>query len=540
MLTEKLPESEKMLILDWIKEYGISHRDHNVFPFDRMAPLNRILRAWDEGKQEHLWKMFGEQFILEREVSYQRPDDVLCQQINNALSDSAMKTFRDKLYENVEVYFAYYSNEYTTIRHLFDTDALKENRWSRNSFTIQFSEMTLDIPRGAKVMKVLNKLAKYFHIETEFEKFRIEHSQILNQKLLQGTLCLSIHPFDYMTMSDNTYDWDSCMNWESAECYRTGTIEMMNSPYMVVAYLKGDKSFRMGSHFWDGNKKWRELFVVHPHAICNIKPYPYMNKVISEMALEWLRELAAQNLGWDVSYDAMEFSNDETFKYFDKRYYRFCFYTNYMYNDFNTCNTCHMIIVPQDDYKDYDGEDDDTIYEEINISGRNICACCASEWDPDEGHEDQVLCFNCDSGPHCDSCGEQEDEDDMYYVEGDWLCSCCYDEEAGKCVISEDYFYNDNLITVYLAPVDNNLDHMYLLYSCRVHKNYAETNALRHENQFNINSFRTAIINGELVYYVNMDDCKSYCLEEAFGLWSSWAKDFYIERYKEAITQSKT
>lgn len=538
MLVEKLPESEKMLILDWIKEYGISHRERNTFPVDRMAPLNRILRAWDEGKQEHLWKMFGEQFILEREISYQRPDSVLCQQINDALSNSSMKIFQDKLYESIEANFSYYSDEYSTIRRLFDTDALKENRWNRNSFTIVFPEMTLDISRGTKVMKVLNKLAKYFHLETEFEKFRIEHSQILNQKVLHGTLCLSIHPFDYMTMSDNTYGWESCMNWESPGCYRTGTIEMMNSPYIVIAYLKGDKPFRVGNHFWAGNKKWRELFIVHPHAICNIKPYPYMNKVISTMALEWLRELAAQNLGWDVPYDAMEFTNDETFEYFDKRYYRFCFYTTYMYNDFNTCNTCHMIVVvPQ---RNYDSEDNNTIYEEINISGRNICACCASEWDPEEGNEDQVLCFDCDSGPHCDICSAQEDEDDMYYVEGDWLCSSCYDAEAGKCSIREDYFYNKNLITVYLTPVDDNLDGIDYLYSCRVHKNYANANALRHESQFKIDSFRTANINGELIYYVNMDDCENYYLEEAFGLWSSWAKESYIERYKEAIAQSET
>ena len=38
-------------------------------------------------------------------------------------------------------------------------------------------------------------------------------------------------------MSDNNSGWESCMSWRNNGCYRRGTVEMMNSPYVIVAYL---------------------------------------------------------------------------------------------------------------------------------------------------------------------------------------------------------------------------------------------------------------------------------------------------------------
>lgn len=529
MLVEKLSQSDKNMITDWIAAYGISNRDRNSFYEHLMAPLSHILREWSANKQT-LWKMFGENFIVEREVSYQRPNDMLYQQMSKALHEEGpMLTFKNKLFNCVERYYSYYSPECYNVRYLFDVCNLKDNRWAdRSSTSIKFGDTVFDIPRGAKIMKVLHKMAKHFNLENEFEAFRIQHSQILNQKVIRGTLCLSIHPLDYMTMSDNTYGWDSCMNWEHDGCYRTGTIEMMNSPYMVVAYLRGDKPFRINDELWAGNKKWRELFIVHPHAICNIKAYPYMNKDISTMALEWLRELAICNLGWDIPYGMIEFNNHSSFEYYDEKKYDFYFATNYMYDDFDTDNTCHMIIVPQ-------GWNKNEIHKEtILISGRNICVCCGDKWEPYEGHEDQVLCPDCDPGPCCSSCDHQEEnEDDLYYVEGNYLCSSCYEDCAGYCSINEEHYYQDNLEKVYLTAVDDDLDKMYLLNSCHVHKKYVEENGLQGSGFFTIDTLRSKCINEETIYYVNMSDCRSWTTEEFFGLWNPWVKENYINRYNQ-------
>ena len=76
-------------------------------------------------------------------------------------------------------------------------------------------------------MRVLSKIATAYNLPG-FEDFRIAQSLVTNQANLKGYITLSIHPLDYMTMSDNNCGWDSCMSWQEEGCYRQGTVEMMN------------------------------------------------------------------------------------------------------------------------------------------------------------------------------------------------------------------------------------------------------------------------------------------------------------------------
>lgn len=538
MLISKLPSEDKTMIADWIRWYGVSNREYNSFPSHRKAPVDYILREWEDSKMEYLWKMFGEQFIIEKAVSYERPHNLLESDICASLDNGKLYDFKHALINKVEEEYAYYSEEHRTIRRLMSTECLCDNRWTWNNIVIMLRGEKIAISNNAKVMKVLNKISKIVHLEQEFEEFRIAHSQILNQKLLTGTLCLSIHPFDFMTLSDNDYGWDSCMNWVDNGCYRTGTVEMMNSSCMIVAYLKGETPFRIDSRYWEGNKKWRELFVVHPQIICNVKSYPYHNDVLSQLTLEWLRELAAHNLGWDVSYDPCVFNVDCAFTATDKRDYRFNLYYNFMYNDFDTSNTKHYALIPQGWQSNEDGA---FHHVDINLSGANICMCCGERWEPYEGREDQVLCFRCDPGRSCSCCGEEINDDDEYCVEGDILCRYCYEEQADRCMITEDYYYNDNLTPIYCVPVesdDNVIRHTWMLRSANVSNRYIGEGGIRHEPMFAIDSFRKGVDEyGNPIYYVYMGDCSNYTLEDCFGLWYPESRSAYINDYARELAE---
>lgn len=538
LLVDQLSNEDKNLITDWCQMYGVSRREHNTF--NRHAfNLPYILRAWDENKQKYLWNLFGGQMIIEREVSYQRPSELLGHDLTVAMDDSKgkMYDFKWDIHNKAEQIFSYFSDEMRSIRKLFEVNALRDNRYYGRTIHFEINNTRFDlIYNSSKPMKILNKMAKVFNLSDEFEQFRIAHSQILNQKTLKGTLCLSIHPLDFMTLSDNGYGWDSCMNWEHDGCYRTGTVEMMNSPYMIVAYLRGSEPFRIGDNFWAGNKKWRELIVVHPRAIVDIKGYPYMNENLSTMALEWVRELAAHNLGWDVSYDPVDFEDDGSFDYSDGRRYSYNFETYRMYNDFGSTSTCHKIIIPQG----WQEECDLQRCQYIEISGPNICICCGREWDPCDGHENMVMCWECDPGPRCDSCEYPIDEDEYYVVEGDILCPACYDEEAGLCVLTEDYFYDKHLVDVYLTAVDDDVEHLYCLRNIRVHTRFIEEGLTPYEAEMfgNLPAFRTHTCeDGEVIFYVNMSDCNQYVIEDLFGLWSDWNREHYITTYKNESTR---
>ena len=539
LLVDQLSNEDKNLITDWCRMYGVSRREHNMF--NRHAfDLPYVLRKWDQNKQDYLWKLFGEQLILEREVSYQRPNELLERELSTAMDDSTkgkMYDFKWDMLSRIENLFGYFTDEARAVRKLFDITGMRDNRYYGRTMHIEINGTRIDlIYNSSKPMKILNKMAKALDMCEEFEAFRIAHSQILNQKTLKGTLCLSIHPMDFMTLSDNGYGWDSCMNWEHDGCYRTGTVEMMNSSCMIVAYLRGSEPYRIEDHMWTGNKKWRELIVVHPKAIVDIKGYPYMNENLSNMAIEWVRELAAQNLGWDVSYDPVDYEDDGTFDYPDGRRYGYSFETNYMYNDFGTSSTCHRIIIPQG-WQDDEKADR---WHYINISGPNICMCCGREWEPCEGHEDMVLCWDCDPGPRCDSCNYPIEDDEYYNVEGDVLCPQCYEEEAGFCALQEDYFYNDHLVNIYLTAVDNDVRHPYHLKCIRVHTRYIEEgiSEMTSRDFFDGNlrefhSFQQE--DGEVLFYVNQSECTNYVLEDLFGLWSPWSRENYVSSYRSLM-----
>ena len=105
---------------------------------------------------------------------------------------------------------------------------LVDNKYTGEAFTIELKDgKQYVVSKGCKPMKALAKIAEAYDIDG-FEDFRICHSLVHNQKKIAGDITLSIHPFDYWTMSDNDCDWDSCMNWTNFGGYRQGTIEMMN------------------------------------------------------------------------------------------------------------------------------------------------------------------------------------------------------------------------------------------------------------------------------------------------------------------------
>ena len=247
------------------------------------APLEYILRFWNKNK-EFLYDFFGHQLILEKEVDIKRPEAILHEDMENALyPDGDGITFVEEFYNWAGKYTREDWVRYSDLTMLIDICSLTDNIYPGDNIEIPVpnSNHPIQIQKGCKAMKMLSKIAKTFNLEG-FEDFRIKHSMVLNQKRFKGTLCLSIHPLDYMTMSDNNCEWESCMSWKQGGEYRLGTVEMMNSPNVIVAYLKADKDMDLfacwGEH--DGevrwnNKRWRELFVVSPEVLMGIKGYPF-------------------------------------------------------------------------------------------------------------------------------------------------------------------------------------------------------------------------------------------------------------------------
>lgn len=428
-LMNKITADEMNMMNIWRTNYCLDNAREEY-----AVPMTQILKVWEQNKVS-LFQLFGDQLMLEKDLSFAKSDSELCREMDEAINGwgSKARTFRDAWDEcfyakvnnarrnmwlvddgTIDDYRAEYDKWYE-IEQLISVSNLVSNTYSGRTYVIETPDGDeLKVQHGCKISKVMGKLAQAFNLPG-YEEFRILHSQVLNQKKLNGHLVLSIHPMDYFTMSDNECGWGSCMSWRDYGEYRRGTVEMMNSPCVIVAYLTSTDPMSVSNNYQWNSKKWRELFVVDKDVIVGIKGYPYHNSDIEESVLSWLKELVEKNWGFSYENDFYILSmNDDRDGYVEGLDgISVIFRTDTMYNDFYSDHTAYI-------KKDIDHNID------VTYSGPSQCMCCGSIQNYFSDSCD-LACTDCDMTRYCDSCGDRIGYDDeIYEVDGQVLCYSCY------------------------------------------------------------------------------------------------------------------
>ena len=426
---DKLTSNDLTLIENYIRDYVVD-TEYNIELNGKFAGVENILGPWNHAKPT-LFKLFGEELILSKELSFTMTREELYRQIADLIySNSFIQKVREFYYNGA------FNKTWTDINGGWQVkevvscltnspDTLINNKFQfwpddYKKITLKVGKEgtnSIDLFPSTKVMKVLGKIADMLNIEG-FEEFRIAHSQILNQKYLKGDFSISIHPLDYMTMSDNECGWDSCMSWRNFGGYRQGTVEMMNSPCVIVAYMKSKTPLPVWGGEWN-NKKWRCLFIVDENFICKVKSYPYQNDQFERNVINWIRELAEKNLGIKYEEDIISWNGEDNIDYHDN-YYTPNFCTGHMYNDFGSC-THYMTFV-----KDFDNEQKCI---NINYSGVSECMWCGAITEMDD--DGDLACSTCVVKSYCHECGERIYSGEVYEDDhGFTYCLHCFENHT--------------------------------------------------------------------------------------------------------------
>ena len=412
---------------------------------------NYFLSYWNNEKSLFLSSIFNSSLILEKEIFYQIDSRTLIQNLEdmfhnfydeNGLNyyDYFYEQFSSILEENIDLektrqaehflfvaYDTIQSFRGLLVRHLITSFALANKTFSRfDSVTIYFKnrEKPYVLKKGAKITRVIGQLCKILDIYDKWEPLRIKISQVTNVEKIKGTLCLSIHPLDYITASINNNDWSSCMNFDDGD-YREGVIEMMNAPYIVVAYIRSEKDFDFITFPWN-NKKWREFFYVSPTVVCGIKGYPYDNKDLEKICLNWFKELIEAKTDIHYSRTVYEFLNNEYIN-FENNKITFSFDCGpAMYNDFNSDKSMFQgYFNLKYAEKQYNNTTQSFFY-----SGVPECMCCGKTIESvvSEG-ESYILCDECAPVFRCINCNSEfYGENYGYWLGDNWYCERCYNE----------------------------------------------------------------------------------------------------------------
>lgn len=475
-LFERLPEEDVIQLHRYLDSYG--DEGNGVISSDRM---DYFLRFWSENK-EPFFRAFGEQFIVKKEIRFIKDSDELADEMYSTLccGDMVVREFISK-YRRVcqNIGDALNNCDITCQMQYFvdNWEMLVDNIYTGPTFTIpaNFTKngRPLVVNHNCKLVKMLGKIADAIGAEmpiyycstcgcwydepkeccgevavktSGYELFRKAHSQVLNQKQIKGNLCLSIHPLDYLTMSDNDCGWSSCMSWmEEAGDYRLGTIEMMNSNCVVVAYIEAkDPLFVCGANW--SNKRWRQLYIVTREVILGNRQYPYESDEIQGVAIRWLRELMGQVPGYGpYPEETIQLKNGSWNTVHDKCIY-FNFYTGYMYNDVYDYRLAYVA----------DQKIEDDAHYSCCFSGPAVCTCCGDIIELDTVDANTVQCRTCDGHWRCDFCGDWHSSyDECYTVDDEYIaCDWCYHNELSECGICGEHHRNDCVAHIYLQFVD--------------------------------------------------------------------------------------
>lgn len=393
-------------IQTWFCSHAIEKSQDEIYDY---------LYLWEQNKKD-LFKLFGNRLIISRNISIEKDPEELHhdlfvnEEIQKLLNDlRGALLFSAKNNMSNEDYFELYC--------LFSDNAFYDNRMKGNfKYKHPNSSKYCSIHEGERFFKALTSTLKYFssvnindsyfttEIQEKIKLLELLYSQAMNQKKIEGELCLSIHPLDYMTISDNGYDWNSCLNWDTGN-YRAGTLELINSPCAIVAYLKGDKPW----YFNWSNKKWREIFLYHPDGITSIKGYPYISKALEDEIFRIIAELAQMNTSTSFMEEDAEFCD---YSDFDDH---ISILTNLLYNDaeYNVIRTRFK--------KGFEL----TNSIQYAMSGKGICPSCNGELDC----AFSLLCGECAGFDKCSDCGEYiSDDAPIYWIDSEnkYVCENCY------------------------------------------------------------------------------------------------------------------
>ncbi len=415
---------------------------------------DNLFKKWAESKARFIEQM-NDQLIYESpyEISISLPKDAREQRIKNYIE--VVWQISGEIGEFLE----------TEKDGLFD-----------NKVCVETTIRNKTIPVGMKIGKALHKFFDVYCDAEKLEWIIQELSRLIQENTVSGRLCLSVHPLDYLSLSENQHKWRSCHALDGE--YRGGNLSYMCDEVTVIAYIKSEEDVIL-PHFPDdvpwNNKKWRCLmfFDKERHLVWAGRQYPFT----SENALNYVNSNLLNE-----------------FNYFDKKH---------RYNNYNIPSWMHYTfknIVPMFEEDSADSYElntpylywrgnvypisnfikdhkyscayndllsshyytpvfllygytnfSDTTIPPIEIGGEAPCIHCGKDHFFDSQimlcAKDVLTCSDeiIDGISVCPRCGERFISEDGYNYNGEWYCRNCYEDmDIRTCPHCGEEFSADN------------------------------------------------------------------------------------------------
>lgn len=487
---DRLTAEDRFNITKYIELYGGAS----------CAPLETTLRYWNKNKRR-LFKAFGNQLEIScpihvkknfidvtndltsiyKPIILHNPRDVA-----DYMSESYtehLRKYRHPFIVAVMDYMCDHSYCYQDIKHVVNlfrhTRLIDKHIAMKNERVYKFEGFKATVKDGMKTIRTIQKVltAMGFDKMYLFQEWQSAINLTLTNLEVDTELVVSINPIDFMTMSDNDCNWRSCMSWINSGCYSAGTIEMMNSNMVAVAYLRHTRDFVIDldddAKLRLPNKSWRALCYITKDIVLVGKNYPYVEDGIVKEVLKLITDTLKKTVHWTYQFHNQPYS--------DLIHFEHNGYLRWNFDQYRNPEHKSIIIYTVGMYNDLI-EDTESVYyccrnavkktKKLCASGPFTCMCCGDIiHNPQDivSYEDiqsDTLCWDCRDNRTCEGCGK---------IEYDLPIKSQYGNFCSKeCVQSQWFIPGQNLIISKSLFLDNVRETKYLFFYAKDKKEMRE------------------------------------------------------------------
>ncbi len=272
------------------------------------------------------------------------------------------------------------------------------NTLSEESLNIIRENSNVKCVTGQKTSRIIGRLCREFHLDThkQYNSAFAQLADALNPLSIEKTALLSVHPCDFLEMSNIDNPWHSCHCLADGS-YKSGCLSYMCDTVTMIFYTVDNE---VTHRFYRYPKLTRELFHYKENMLFQSRLYPqnYYEPMDQYRAL--VQKAIAICLGvpnlWALKEKRQDISR--------------CYYTG--------DNCLH--------YPDYEYHGnlsllkDTEIHSVMDIGSPSRCLCCGNTCD-----DHSSLKCNCESTVICRECGETVSRSTAKYMDEAFYCNSC-------------------------------------------------------------------------------------------------------------------
>jgi hypothetical protein len=258
--------------------------------------------------------------------------------------------------------------------------------------------------KGQKTSRVINAICVKYGVDKckGYNALFAKLADALNPHCVKRKALLSVHPCDYLEMSNKDNSWRSCHCLDNGE-YLAGTLSYMNDGVSMVFYTIDEDAEKPYSA---APKRTRQIFCYAGGALLQSRLYPNTH---DNQTRDVYRHIV-QNAIADCHETANVWTPVENWEGICQTHPSALHYTDYHFKEY-------MPNISKLDHG-YTG------YATFIIGHPVYCLECA-----DEVHSaDSLLCDVCVGVTTCVRCDNQVDIEDAYNIDGQWYCGDCVEQ----------------------------------------------------------------------------------------------------------------